>query len=275
MIGVWPILVAYLLVRAFWLTLDQTVRSLDSILAPGLLKIALWVVPCLAVTMAVNRLGPRAVLREFGLEQRPGAGVAFGILATLPLAAAVLFVGTQHPGIAELFAVSVLDPIGESVLFSGFLFSQLRRWNWRVTSAVMASALLFGVAHLDGLELRVAATLYRETPGFGFELVWSQLRSFFPALIGGSAGGVLLTWLFHRWDMLWPTIAFHAAINFWWTISADLGLGFGQSIWRPPSATAIAHGVSMVIAIVATLVLTRRQVSPSRPEGSYDLTRTV
>jgi hypothetical protein len=256
-IGFWPIVVTYLLVRAFWLTLDQATRSLDSILAPGLLKIALWVMPCVAVTMAVNRLSPRAILREFGLDLRPGGGVAFGILAPLPLAAAVAFVGAQGPGIAELISVSILDPIAESVLFSAFLFSQLRRWNWRVGSAATASALLFGVAHLDGFELRVAA------------------MSFIPALIGASAGGLLFTWLFHRWGSLWPAVALHAAINFWWTLSADLGLGFSQSIWRPLSATAIAHGVSMAIAVVATLVLTRRQVSPSRPEGAYDLTRTV
>lgn len=257
MIGFWPILVTYLLVRAFWLLLDQSGRALDSILAPGLLKIALWVVPCLAITMAVNRLSPRAVLRELGLAQGLRSGVAFGVLATLPLAAAVLFVGVQGPGIAELVAVSVLDPIGESVLFSGFLFSQLRRWRWNVLSALTVSALLFGLAHPDGEELNIVRMIY-----YGrFDVLWPTMRWFVPALLAGAAGGLLFTWLFHRWGTLWPTIAFHAGINFWWTISADLGLGFGQSIWRPLSATAIAHGVSMAIAVVATLMLKRRSTT--------------
>jgi membrane protease YdiL (CAAX protease family) len=256
-IGFWPIVVTYLLVRAFWLLLDQSGRALDSILAPGLLKIALWVVPCLAIAMAVNRQGPRAALREFGLVQGLRGGVAFGVLATLPLAAAVLFVGVQGPGIAELVAVSVLDPIGESVLFSGFLFSQLRRWRWRVVPALVASGLMFGLAHLGEAEFVLAGYMYRAAAGLDLDGLWMNLQWIVPGVVAVAAGGCLFTWLFHRWASLWPTIALHSAINFWWTLSADRA-GFIQSIWDTVSVTGVAHGLSMAIAVGATLMLTRR-----------------
>jgi membrane protease YdiL (CAAX protease family) len=263
--GILVILVAYLLVRAFWIALDQGGRALDSVLAPGLLKIALWVVPCLLIASAADRIGLRAVLREFGLAQGLRAGLIFGVLATLPLAAAVLIVGAQGPGIAELVSVSILDPIGESVLFSGFVYSQLVRWRWRAGSALTVSALLFGAAHSDGGELAVLATAYRGSLGLGFDLFWNELRRFIPSLVAVSAAGLLFTWLLARWGSLWPTIALHAGINFWWTLSADRA-PFIQSLWDTVTVTGIGHGLSMALAVLGTLFWSRRVGRPSRAE---------
>jgi membrane protease YdiL (CAAX protease family) len=252
-IGVWPIVVTYLLVRAFWLTLERSGRLLDSPIAPGLLKLVLWAVPCLILTMAISRLSPSRTWREFGFGRGLRTGLLFGIATTLPMAAAALWAGIKASGMAELVGVSLLDPIGESVLFSGFLFSQLRRWHWKVVPAFSVSALLFGLAHSDGGELDLIRIVY-----YGrFDILGSHLRWLIPALLAGAAGGLMFTWLFYRWGTLWPVIAFHAAINFWWTLSGDR-TAFVPSIWSPVTATAIAHGIAMALAIWATLRLTRR-----------------
>jgi membrane protease YdiL (CAAX protease family) len=252
-IGFWPIVVTYLLVRAFWLTLDQGGRLLDSPVAPGVLKLALWVVPSLILTIAISRLTAAQTWREFGLGRGLRTGLLFGILATIPMAAATVWTGIKGPGLAELVGVAVLDPVGESVLFSGFLFSQLQRWRWRAVSALIVSALLFSVAHADGTELDLLRMLYYGRA----DLLWSTLQWFVPRLVAGAVGGLLFTWVFYRWGSLWPAIFLHAAINFWWTLSPD-GKGFIQSVWDTASVTGIGHGLALAVAVGATLRLTPR-----------------
>ncbi len=277
MIGFWPIVVTYLLVRAFWIWLDQGIRFFHSLIGSASLKVAVWVIPCLLITMLINRAGVRRTLREFGLGHGLINGITFGALVALPFALAVASVGADHPGLAELVAVVLVDPIAESVLFSGFLFSQLRRRAWRPMPALIASGLLFGLAHMDGQELTLAGHVYRGLLGLDvyFEMFWMQVRWFALAVVAAGAGGFIFSWLFHRWGTLWPTIAFHAAINFWWTLSADRGMS-DRPMTSWVTVTGVAHGLSMAIAVIATLKRTRRaRHDAPQPGASYDFTRTV
>ncbi len=186
--AVLPILVVYLVVRAFWIALDQGGRAFDSILASGYLKIGLWVVPCIALTMALNRLSLGEALREMGLGRGLRAGLLFGALAALPMAVAIVFGGLRAPGPAEVVGTSIVDPVAESVLFSGFLFSQLRRAQWRVATALIVSALMFGLAHLDGAELTVAGDVYRALLGLEPDMLWDRLRWYRPRVTRGGGG---------------------------------------------------------------------------------------
>jgi membrane protease YdiL (CAAX protease family) len=87
-----------------------------------------------------------------------------------------------------------------------------------------------------------------------------QLRWFLLAVAATGAGGFLFSWLFHRWGTLWPTIAFHAAINFWWTLSADRGMT-DRTMTSWVTVTGVAHGLSIAIAVGATLMLKRRSTT--------------
>jgi membrane protease YdiL (CAAX protease family) len=256
-IGFWPIVVTYLLVRAFWIWLDQGIRLFQSLIGSASLKVAVWVVPCVAIAMAVNRAGVRRTLREFGFGHGLRKGMTFALLTTAPFAVAVAITGVNVPGVAEFLAVVIVDPIAESILFSGFLFSQLRRWVWRPLPALIASGLLFGLAHLDGQELTLVGYVYRMVMGLDAYSFWIQLGWFALAVAAAGAAGFLFTWLFHRWGTLWPTIAFHAAINFWWTLSADRDMT-DRTVTSWVTVTGVAHGLAMAIAVIATLRLTRR-----------------
>jgi membrane protease YdiL (CAAX protease family) len=120
---------------------------------------------------------------------------------------------------------------------------------------------MFGVAHMDGAEFVLAGYAYRALLGLGADMLWNQLRFFVPGLLAVAAGGLLFTWLLHRWDSLWPAIALHAAINFWWTVSVDRG---SVDRWSGSTLTAtnVAHALAMTIAIVATLRWTKRGPTP-------------
>jgi membrane protease YdiL (CAAX protease family) len=268
------IVVAYALVRAFWLLADDGGRLMGTALAQALLKSALWIPACAIFLILVHRASPRPIWNELGLDRGLWIGVSVGALATLPMAIAIAVAGLRPAGLPELIAVVAIDPIAESVLFSGFLFSQLRR-GWPLASALAGSAFLFGLAHVNGQELELAGSLYRMTLGRGDPYFWLQLRWLMLGVAAVGAGGLLLTWLFHRWRTLWPTIAFHGAINFWWTLSADRPID-DRTVGNLVTITGIGHGLAMATAIVVTLAVTRRmRLEAPQSGGAYDFTRTV
>ena len=108
-----------------------------------------------------------------------------------PIAAAV----SQTKGwlLCLVVAGAVLaSPISEELLFRGLLLGRFRVHGYLVSGTIL-SAVLFTVLHLD--------------PRHYLELF---------------GAGLLLAWLYHRTNSLWPPIALHALNNGWDTMQAVL-----------------------------------------------------
>jgi membrane protease YdiL (CAAX protease family) len=195
-------------------------------LAEGLLKILLWVVPCLAAIMAVDRASLHEAWRALGLDDQ--AGYRFGLLATLPMAGVVLFVALGRLDSDELVGSVILGPFAEEVLFRGFLFRRLHVvTGWPPARAIAASAALFGLAHIG-------------TPGTTASDVLIL-----------AAGGWMFAWICYRWNSLWPPIGLHSFINLWWVLS-DAGPTMNALF------TSIGHLLSVLTAVLITLWWKRR-----------------
>jgi len=193
-------------------------------LSEGLLKILLWVVPAVGATMAADRVFLHDSWRTLGLNSRFG-GYRFGFLATLPMAIIVVFFALGRLDSDELVGSVLLGPFAEEVLFRGFLFRRLLRdAGWRPLTAMVASAALFGLAHVG-------------TPGQGIV-----------DLILLAAGGLAFAWICLKWDSLWPAIGLHAFINFWWVLSDTA-----------PQASARLVSIGHLLSIATALLITRRR----------------
>lgn len=200
-------------------------------LAEGLLKILLWVVPCLAAIMAVDRATLHESWRALGLDDQPG--YRFGLLATTPMAVVVLFIALGRLNSDELVGSVILGPFAEEVLFRGFLFRRLHFVaGWQPNRAIAASAALFGLAHLG-------------TPGTTAADVLIL-----------AAGGWMFAWICYRWNSLWPPIGLHSFINLWWVLS-DAGPTMNAVL------TSIGHLLSILAAVLITLWWTKRTAGPS------------
>lgn len=120
-------------------------------------------------------------------------------------------------GAASVIAVCVLAPLLEEMLFRGIILrgflAQYPRWQ-----AIMGSALLFGVAHLN---------LYQFVCAF---------------LIGILAG-----WLYERSQSLLPSIGLHAAYNTAFTVL--------DPAWDPAQATGSWQHAPLVWAVASALAL--------------------
>lgn len=245
-----------LLVLVFWWASEQDWLFLYRSWADGALKFGLWVVLPVVALLTTGR-GPSVAAKSLRLDRAPGAGLTFGLLATLPMAAA-LFVSPSRPWNAGAIAGNaILGPLAEEVLFRGVLFLGLRAAGWRLWSSLALSALVFALAHeldVQGLALEV---WWRSWTGWGALLSPELLSAFGARTLMFAAGGVLFGWLVHRFDSLWPAIGLHAFINLWWQLHLGPAVPLAAAIdWM-----AVAHGVSVLLAVVLTL----RQ---TRPEGS-------
>jgi len=85
----------------------------------------------------------------------------------------------------------VLPPIAEEIMFRGFLFSSLRQ-KFRFRYAVIATSVLFGIAHLQF--------------GNGAPLLWT-------AAIDTFILSCVLCYLREKTGSLWPSILLHALKN--------------------------------------------------------------
>jgi membrane protease YdiL (CAAX protease family) len=199
-------------------------------LAEGLLKILLWVVPSLGAIMASGRVSLHESWRALGLDGET-RGYTFGLLATLPMAAVVVFVALGRLDSDELVGSVLLGPFAEEVLFRGYLFRQLHfACGWHAGTAIAASAALFGLGHIG-------------TPGTGAADV-----------VILTAGGGMFAWICYRWHSLWPAIGLHSFINLWWVL-ADAGPS------RNALFTSVGHLLSVLTAILFTLWQTRRRAA--------------
>ncbi|MDA0241525.1 MAG: CPBP family intramembrane metalloprotease, partial [Proteobacteria bacterium] len=79
--------------------------------------------------------------------------------------------------------VAILAPIAEEVLFRGVVFSWLRR-RWGFSASALISALPFGLVHLEPL-----------------------------VIIFATIVGMILAWLYERYENLWVPIIAHCANN--------------------------------------------------------------
>jgi membrane protease YdiL (CAAX protease family) len=104
-----------------------------------------------------------------------------------PIAAAL----SQTRGWALCPAIAALvlaGPISEELLFRGLLLGRFRA-NGYLVSGTIISTVIFMLSHSDPRQ-------YLELCG----------------------GGLLLAWLYHRTNSLWPPIALHALVNAWYAI---------------------------------------------------------
>lgn len=105
-------------------------------------------------------------------------------VAPIPPSLGALFQNvTIGSGAVGFFFVVLAGPLAEELLFRGVILSGLLSHH-RARWAIVASAVLFGVVHLN---------LWQFVPAFGM--------------------GLVSGWLFVRTGSLWPCVAFHAAYN--------------------------------------------------------------
>jgi len=164
-----------------------------------------------------------------------GVGEAMKLLVALvPLSAweEATFVRFGSGSVAMVVAICVLAPILEEMLFRGvFLRSFLTQYpRWQ---AILGSAILFGVAHLN-------------------------LYQFFAALMLGTIAG----WLYERTRSLYPCIALHGGYNTLLTVlsSAEPESSAASAEWM---SSAAGWTTALTLATVGALWL-RRLLVPAR-----------
>ena len=232
----------------FWLAGEFGSPALSAVWNESLLKLVLWVVPAIVIVGFMWRLPPADALRELGLAANPLPGVALGLLTLVPLLALWTYTRQPPPSAEAIVGTSLIGPFAEEVLFRGLLFRQLiRRGGRRVTPSVIASAFVFGFAHL---------TLYTGFLQGDFSYVPGR-----PPLINEFGvtmlGGVLLAWIVHRWDSLWPAIGVHSALNLSWQLTHG-----GTDVTS--FATTMMRLASVTIALYVTWRSTRARRTPAR-----------
>ena len=224
----------------FVLAVGGTVRA-D--LAEGVFKILYWVVPVVLLARLVAR-DLRTALTRLGLTRAFFTGGLLAFVATLPMLLSML--ESVRQAIASMLSfdgflprfdsysilgTAVLGPFAEEILFRGLLLGHLIAIaRWRPAPAVVVSAVLFTLAHMAG-------------------------DTSIPMLASVLAGGVVFSWLFVRWQSIWPAVHLHALINFYWDVS--------------PTTVGIWHAVALALAVAATLAV-KGTARPSEAEARVE-----
>jgi len=191
-------------------------------------------VPAFATILIFGRA---KLLQLWGFDKTPWRGLGFALLCTLPLPLVYIF---AYP-ISDLSTLPVrylnsalLPGIAEEVLFRCFLFGLLFRLaNWGFLPAALLGALIFGSGHLyQGYAILDSLGVFGIT---AFAALW-------------------WAWIYVECDYNpWVPIGFHVFMNGWFvifTVSETALL---------PLAGEIARASVVVISIVATLAMKRRQ----------------
>ncbi len=121
-------------------------------------------------------------------------------------------------GLGALFALAVAAPLSEELLFRGLILDGLRR-RYPAGKAIVLSAVLFALAHLNPYQLAIAF-------GLGLFLAWLVLRtgSLWPA-IWAHAGANGFGWVTGNWlpgDIPGLTDFAEVAFHPWWLDAAGL-----------------------------------------------------
>jgi membrane protease YdiL (CAAX protease family) len=235
-----PIVFVYAATRAFWFSISQPWYWRGPEWMDGVIKIGLWVIPTLLLLVILRRGAWQAAVADLGLARPAWRGVAFAVAATLPMAA-FLAVSPLLVDPASLAAAVLLGPFAEEVLYRGFLFHQLqRRAGWSMPWAALGSAVVFALAHHNNLDEVLVTAVLRES-------LAANIARIGPPTLATIAGGCLFAWMTWRWQSLWPAIALHAAVNFWWDVAP-------LAVLSP--AASLTHGLALVIAAAVTWRLT-------------------
>lgn len=126
----------------------------------------------------------------------------------------------------------ILAPVLEEMLFRGIILRSFLN-QYRRSHAIVASAVLFGLAHLNIYQFAV-----------------------------GMALGIVSGWLYERARSLWPCILLHAAYNSAITwIYFSLASGDANYVWEPPMDFWIA---SALLAFAGATLLQRLLSSPKQ-----------
>lgn len=157
------LLFVYVAVRVFWWYdsaspdwwRDSALQVvLDNDIADGVFKLLAWAGACTIVVAWLHRASPRCAWRILGFTRDAHHGVRFGLVATLPLAVAVLTTGAHAQNAGVVIGTALLGPFAEEVLFRGFLFRELHQHaRWPLGWAIGVSALAFGFAHVPHLDV--------------------------------------------------------------------------------------------------------------------------
>lgn len=165
----------------------------------GLILIQLAYLLPLIVIFAYRRVNPKSL--GFGMFEWSTLGIGCGLLVAsyviiLAHNAILMLLGvdTQGDQILELFAALdspvwfilvgvIFAPFVEELFFRGFLFQGFRqKYGW--VKGGLLSSVIFGMAHLDPV-----------------------------AFIPTTILGVLLAYMYHRSNSVWPGIILHVLIN--------------------------------------------------------------
>lgn len=235
-----PVLFVYVATRAFWWATSEP-WFWDTLLWMDIVKVAMWVPASILMVKVLRRGTWRETLGELGLTDPAWHGTRLALAATLPMAAMILSsyrVGF-HP--ESLLGAALLGPFAEEVLYRGFLFQQLwHRARWPVWAAALGSALVFALAHHPNLDETLVLGLLQNDLG-------DRLAAIGPPTLVTIAGGCLFAWVTWRWRSLWPAIALHGAINFWWDLAPNI----------PGSLVAgSTQGIALALMVLLTWRLT-------------------
>ena len=96
-------LIAIAFVAVAWLAFRVLGQDLSPA-AEGLLKVGLWVVPCFVAVRWSTGLSWRGLTRALGLAGSMWGGIAFGVLATLPILAIVAARAPRSPGVVYILS---------------------------------------------------------------------------------------------------------------------------------------------------------------------------
>jgi uncharacterized protein len=197
-----------------------------------------WLFLCFVGLRWAHGLGVRGAIAELGLRASPVRGVVFGFLASIPLLVVFALTLGPSPHFAAPAALqtAVLTPVTEEVLFRGYVFLQLyRRAGWSFPLAVIATAVMFGLAHLGALAGKASALQVLGEVGML------------------AAGGAFFAWLLVRWhDNLWVPIALHGFMNLWCEV---FGCDEHPGNWQ----TNAGRVVTVAVALILTEMWRRRQ----------------
>jgi uncharacterized protein len=144
-------------------------------------------------------------------------------LFPMSLAEQAWFDRMTSSGLTSVVTVCLVAPMVEEMLFRGVILRsflrQYARWP-----AILGSALLFGLAHMNVYQCAV-----------------------------GLALGTLSGWLYERTQSLWPSIILHASYNSA-LMGAAVALEDVSADWQPPPA---GWALAFVLAFASTALLQR------------------
>lgn len=242
-----PIVFVYAATRAFWFFTSQPWYWRGPEWMEGAVKVGVWVVPTLALLVIMRRGQWRTAVDDLGLTRPAWRGMALAVAATLPMAA-FLAVSPFSFDPASLAGAVLLGPLAEEVLYRGFLFHQLQsRAGWLMPWAALGSAIVFALAHHNNLDEVLVTAVLREN-------LAANITRIAPPTLATIAGGCLFAWMTWRWQSLWPAIALHMAVNFWWDIAP-------LAVLSPVGS--FTHGLALVLAAAVTWQFTPARGHPA------------